>query len=142
MNIPKDELTKIIINGDTKVLVDKAKEFGSDLAIDKKWKDDKGKDRMVAKLTTSQIRNFFGTVKKIESKGFDAEGEREFLLLKPKLAYAAKKAGETKLNDLRDVLTNCIDLVISDEGDKKEKFKNFCNLFESILCYHKASGGK
>jgi CRISPR-associated protein Csm2 len=142
MNNPKDDLAKIIIKGDTKLLVEKANSFGSDLAIDKKKKDERGRDRVeVAKLTTSQIRNFFGTVKKIESKGFDAEGEREFLLLKPKLAYAAKKAGESKLNYLRDVLTDSIDLVISDEGDKKEKFRNFCNLFESILCYHKASGG-
>mgnify|MGYP000320117718 CR=1 FL=1 len=40
-------------------------------------------------LTTSQIRNVFGTVKKMEINGFNAH---EFILLKPKLAYAAARA--------------------------------------------------
>jgi CRISPR-associated protein Csm2 len=142
MRIVKDDLKKIIIEGNTRILVERSQDFGSDLAKDLKRKDQRGRDRVeISKLTTSQIRNFFGTVKKIEAKGFDNAGEREFLLLKPKLAYAAKKAGKTKLNDLKDVLTDSIDLVTSEEGNKQEKFNRFCDLFESILCYHKASGG-
>ncbi len=138
MTITKDDLKKIIIDGNTRLLVEQSQLFGSDLARDLRRKDNRVEK---AKLTTSQIRNFFGTVKKIEAKEFDKKSEREFLLLKPKLAYAAKKAGRTKLFDLKDVLTDSIDFVTSDEGDKQEKFNRFCDLFESILCYHKASGG-
>lgn len=134
-----DELREIIVDGNTKKLVEKSEKLGYFLAMD--VKHDKWAKPDIDKLSTSQIRNFFGAVKKIESKGFDKAGEREFLLLKPKLVYAAKKAGKTKLSELKDVLVDSIDLVTSDEGDKKEKFNRFCDLFESILCYHKASGG-
>src|SRR5262249_39666550 len=41
------------------------------------------------KLTTSQIRNVYGLVKRMEMRGFDPN---EFVLLKPKLAYAAARA--------------------------------------------------
>src|ERR1051325_9637086 len=41
------------------------------------------------KLTTSQIRNAYGLVKRMEMRGFDPN---EFVLLKPKLAYAAARA--------------------------------------------------
>jgi CRISPR-associated protein Csm2 len=143
MRIIKDDLKKIIIGGDTRILVERSQEFGSDLAKDLRRKDQRGRERLeISKLTTSQIRNFFGTVKKIEARGkLEDEEVRELLLLKPKLAYAAKKAGKTKLTDLKDVLTDSIDMVTSDDGNKQEKFNNFCDLFESILCYHKASGG-
>ena len=110
-----------------------------------KRKIDKEKFKTVEKeLTTSQIRNFFGIVKKIEARGKFGDTEiREFSLLKPKLAYAAKKTTmKTKLDYLKDVLTGAIDMVISDEGKKKERFDNFCDFFEAILCYHKANGGK
>lgn len=138
MDINMNDLEKIIIHGDTKKLVEKSGELGNFLA------KDEVKEKNL-KLTTSQIRNFFGTVKKIEARGFDAVGERELLLLKPKLAYAANKAGKTKLNNLKTILTDSIDIVTSGDNDiakKKEKFNRFCEFFEAILCYHKASGGK
>jgi CRISPR-associated protein Csm2 len=139
MRIFKDDLKKIIVNGDSRLLVDMSKKFGTDLAMSSKGKGYQG----LNKLTTSQIRNFFITVKKIEAREkFGNEEIRELLLLKPKLAYAAKKEDKTKLVDLKDVLTDSIDLVTSGEGDKKEKFDHFCDLFESILCYHKAGGGR
>lgn len=143
MRIKKDDLKKIIVNGDSRLLVDRSEEFGTDLANDFRGNDPRGRRLNKSKLSTSQIRNFYGTVKKIEAKEiFGNEEIRELLLLKPKLAYAAKKEGRTKLVDLKDVLTDSIDLVTSDEGDKKEKFDHFCDLFESILCYHKAGGGR
>ena len=42
-------------------------------------------------LTTSQIRNIYGMVKQMEMRGFDPN---EFVLLKPKLAYAAARANK------------------------------------------------
>lgn len=87
------------------------------------------------RLTTSQIRNIYGMVKQMEMRGFNAD---EFVLLKPKLAYAAARAGERGVQELRDVLTWAIDAVESDEG----KFARFVDFFEAILAYHKAAGGK
>ena len=137
----KTDLEKIISKGDTKLMVEKAETFGSYLA--KKIARNDGSTIHGSNLTTSQIRNFFGTVKKIEAKGFNTSGsEREFLLLKPKLAYAAQRDKGSKLMDMKDVMIDAIDIVTSGDGDKKEKFNNFCDFFEAILCYHKAQGGR
>ena len=43
------------------------------------------------RFTTSQIRNVFGEIKRIQMSGFD-NGRTDFLLLKPKMAYAARRA--------------------------------------------------
>jgi CRISPR-associated protein Csm2 len=86
-------------------------------------------------LTTSQIRNVYGLVKRMEMRGFDAG---EFVLLKPKLAYAAARANKPGARLLRDVLSWAIDEVDEDE----QKFARFVDFFEAILAYHKAEGGK
>ena len=83
-------------------------------------------------LKTSQIRRIFNSVKKIEWGGFD---QNQLILLKPKLAYTAKRHPSVK--PLRNALTQAIDQV---DGDK-QKFKNFVSFFEAILAYHKAEGG-
>jgi len=122
MALPDKRTIGEIINGDTKALIKEAKELGKHLK--------KGK------LTTSQIRNVFGSVKKMEMKGFDQD---ELLLLKPKLAYAANRPGaKPGTSDLRKVLSTAIDFV----GDEEGRFQNFCNFFEAILAYHRAAGGK
>lgn len=144
-NFVETNLGKIIIEGNSKLMVEKSEAIGFYLAVEVKKVTDRNKYKTVEKeLTTSQIRNFFGIVKKIEARGKFGDTEiREFSLLKPKLAYAAKKTTmKTKLDYLKDVLTSAIDMVISDEGMIKERFDNFCDFFEAILCYHKASGGK
>lgn len=87
------------------------------------------------RLSTSQIRNAYGIVKKMEVSGFI---EHEFTLLKPKLAYAAARAGEDGAHQLRAVLTWAIDEVGNDEA----RFGRFVDFFEAILAYHKAAGGK
>lgn len=86
-------------------------------------------------LTTSQIRNVYGTVKQMEMRPFDAN---EFILLKPKLAYAAARANTNGARELKDVLTWAIDEVGTDET----KFARFVDFFEAILAYHKAAGGR
>mgnify|MGYP000398031802 CR=1 FL=1 len=116
--VPKDEIEKII-KGDTRLLVQKADFLG------KHFRNS---------LSTSQIRNVFGNVKRMEQKGFE-KSKKEFLLLKPKLAYSAGR--EPRLRDLEKVLTNAIDSV-----GNSESFENFCKFFEAILCYHRFYGGK
>jgi len=86
-------------------------------------------------LTTSQIRNIYGAVKQMEINGFKPN---EFILLKPKLAYAAVRANGNGAKILKDVLTMAIDEV----GEDKARFGRFVDFFEAILAYHKAEGGK
>ena len=88
------------------------------------------------KLTTSQLRKFFGEVKRQQLQGYNAT---DFVLLKPKLAYAvgrskSNKSNPNKIVDFYDVMSRAIDLV---ENDKH--FKNFIKVFEAIVAYHKVA---
>jgi CRISPR-associated protein Csm2 len=90
-------------------------------------------------LTTNQIRNIFGLVKRMEMemrKGSD--WKHELMMLKPKMAYAAARASGRGAETLARVLSHAIDAVESDAS----KFSRFVDLFEAILAYHKAAGGR
>jgi CRISPR-associated protein Csm2 len=101
---------------------------------DKQWKS--GKNAM----TTSQIRNIYGEIKRIQAKGYDKE-KSSFLLLRPKLAYAearvTAKEKESRIKAFRSVMERAHQYVINTEN-----FDNFVNLFEATLAYHKFYGGK
>ena len=91
-------------------------------------------------VTTSQIRNIYGTVKKLE---MGAELDLPaVLLLKPRIAYAT--ARNKGLGDLAQVISNAIDVINqgSDDAQKRHYFQRFCKGFEAILAYHRAAGGK
>lgn len=87
-------------------------------------------------LTTSQIRNVFGEIKRIQMKGFETE-KASFYLLKPKIAYAAKRQNDLGINTLKKYF----DLAHSEVSDSKS-YQNFVDFFEAILAYHKSYGGK
>lgn len=95
-------------------------------------------------VTTSQIRQIFGKLKSIEAKGYGNDGTRtEFIMLKPLLAYAAGRHNKTGIERLKERATWGIDAVLNgEEQEEALRFKNFCKLFEAILAYHKAHGGK
>jgi CRISPR-associated protein Csm2 len=109
-----------VITEGGEILVKEAEQLGRQLARD---------------LTKSQIRNIYGAVKKMQMKG--ELDSHKLLMLKPKLAYAAKRHGGG-VNTLKDVLTQAIDLV----GNDSKNFNRFVDFFEAILAYHKAYGGK
>lgn len=108
--------------------------------------------KLARDVTTSQIRNIFGTVRAIEQdvKPLDDETtlpvsvQRELLMLRPKLAYQygrvqgrdtdPKKAA---MGALTDILSEAISLV----GTSVQHFRNFMNFFEAILAYHRRFGG-
>ena len=104
--------------------------------------------QLARNLTTSQIRNIYGAVKKMQMKG--ELDTHKLLMLKPKLAYAAKRHGRG-VDMLKDALTQAIDFVerkqidLSEEEQskkKQEKFNRFVDFFEAILAYHKDAGGR
>ncbi len=105
-------------------------------------------------LTRGQVRNIFTEVRKIEAL-WDAESVQEkdkrdynkalrrLVMLKPKMDYQTARIPQVQR--LKEVLTEAIDAVtaVQDDQDKlDERFKRFVNLFESILAYHHAKGGR
>lgn len=98
--------------------------------------EDAGRYLAENRLTTSQIRNVFGELKRIQMKGFDSE-KTAFLLLKPKMAYAAKRNQNDGINTFKDLFNLGHNAVVDEIT-----FINFISLIEAVLAYHKAFGGK
>jgi CRISPR-associated protein Csm2 len=109
-----------LIASDSKLMVQVAEGFGRHIARD---------------VSSSHIRNIYGSVKQMEMTEFNYH---DLVLLKPKIAYAARRDGSTAARELKDILTTAIDAV----GDNKDYFQRFADFFEAILAYHKAYGGR
>lgn len=132
----KNEIGAWVKNGFQNETIDFAEEFGNYLV----------KNR----LTTSQIRNIFSEVKRVAGEvakvgKVEGKNKQDFLMLRPKMAYAAQRAGGRGIEDLKKVLDNAHIAVseVLDEPEKgKEAFGNFVDFFEAILAYHKAAGGR
>ena len=94
-------------------------------------------------LTTSQIRNVFGEIKRIQMAGFAEQRQRtDFLLLKPKMAYAAKRAKSDGALAFEYIMRKAHEAVRADDENNDKRFENFCDFVEAILAYHKFYGGK
>lgn len=96
-------------------------------------------------LTRSQIRGIFTEVRKIDTMWEgprQGDAMRRLNMLKPKLDYQTSRSESVKV--LRDVLSAAIDEVnkAADETDRSIRFHRFMELFEAILAYHRAEGGK
>lgn len=98
-------------------------------------------------LTNSQIRNVYGELKRIQMKGFE-KSQSEFLLLRPKVAYAAKRKSDKDVETGMDLFKNIFDKAyvavvgVSEKNQKEKAFKNFCSIMEGLIAYHKYYGGK
>lgn len=124
---------KIIADGDVDLLVNTAQQVGEAVA---------------RQLTTSQIRNIFGEVRRIEMNWRadqptdDETAYRQVVLLQPKLAYQAKRERGRGVEELQGVLSPCIDVIRKARKDERRLyFQRFVDFFEAILAYHKAAGG-
>ena len=110
--------------------------------------DKLGQDLKNKNLTTTQIRALFGEVRQIQAV-WSMDGDlrpqalRRLILLKPKMAYRARKERGQAVKELVDVLTPAVDMVVKAENQTKQDayFKHFVEFFEAILAYHKAYGG-
>lgn len=93
-------------------------------------------------LTTSQIRNVFGELRRIQLNGFKKE-KTSFLLVKPKLAYAVKRHGKKGIQEFNMIFIAAYDAMDLKNDELAEKqFKNLMDIMEAILAYHKFHGGK
>ena len=94
-------------------------------------------------VSTSQIRNAYGTVKKLEMAGeLTPQTYRQILLLKPKLAYARGRAEGRKRDSYQKLEHDLGEAIDAIDPNDVETFRRFCQFFEAILAYHKAYGGK
>jgi CRISPR-associated protein Csm2 len=132
-NIPDQDLKTIITdpNG-TQKLVEQAERLGKHLKE--------------IGLSTSQIRSLFGEIRQIQAE-WGTNPQRAFrrlVLLKPKMAYRARKERKGKaVGELVKVLDPALDYVIKAEPKDQEKnFQRFVEFLEAILAYHKAYGGE
>jgi CRISPR-associated protein Csm2 len=130
-----DRIPSFIKGENQKEMIESCKEFG------RRFSDND--------LSTSQIRNVYGEVKKIQMKNsMLKENEKMEIvtlrMLLPKLAYSAARAKKKGTDELKDVLSKGIETVLEDENNSKEvikRFEMFSNFFEALLAYHKAEGG-
>ena len=113
-----------------------------------KWADQLGRGLKESGLTTSQIRALFGEVRQIEaqwSMGSESrqQAARRLILLKPKMAYRARRDRGRGVQELVDVLNPALDEVTREKDAAKQDadFRRFVEFFEAILAYHKSYGG-
>ncbi|MCC8186831.1 MAG: type III-A CRISPR-associated protein Csm2 [Bacteroides sp.] len=92
---------------------------------------------MAKKLSKSKIRSIYGEIKRIQIGKYENH-KNSFYLLRPKVAYAL---GRDKENEGLRLFKKIFDEGSRSVSDEKT-FQNFCDLFEAILAYHKAYGGK
>jgi len=101
------------------------------------------KDKDILTVTASQLRNVFSDINRIRmdwraEKLDDKALISRLILLKPKLAYAARYEGVKKL--LKKDFEDAIEGVVS-SSKKKKAANNFFRFVESIVAYHKYYGG-
>ncbi len=109
--------------------------------------------RLARHITTSQIRNIFGTVRAIEQDVKTSDDDeplplhvqRELQMLRPKLAYQYGRVqgyddapDKAAIGALTKILSDAISLV----GADTKRFRNFVDFFEAILAYHRRYGGR
>lgn len=114
----------------------------SDIPILEEWGNHLANgNQQIKGMSTSQLRKFFGEIKRIQA---DFENcKSEIILLDPKIAYsvgrAKKEAGrmQVAISDFYNVLKPLIREIDTDQ----HKFKNFVLVCEAIVAYHRAKGG-
>lgn len=88
-------------------------------------------------LTTTQLRNFFSEIRRIQAKKYESNPS-DFYMLKPKLAYAkARSKSANKIEIFVNALTLLINEVINSDNPSKN-FLNFVKFVEATVAYHKA----
>lgn len=128
MAYPNDKMKKDWIrNGVSNETVEWAKSFGEFLAK---------RDGIKKALSTSQLRKFFGELRRIDSDF--SNKKNDIIMLKPMLAYAVgRDKNETKIKEFSEEISKGIDAIRLGEKKEEGDFKNFLKIFEAIVAYHK-----
>ncbi|MDO9548115.1 MAG: type III-A CRISPR-associated protein Csm2 [Candidatus Marinimicrobia bacterium] len=131
-------------NGIDKSTVDFCEKFGYCLAQFIEKYNHKG-EPIIKTLSSSQIRKVYGEDKRIEMRVGENDQNldnyrSDLLLLKPKMAYSAKRDKTFPAECLYQIIKCSIDTIdgIENDEEKRKCFDNFCDLFEAIIAYHRA----
>ena len=139
MKYPEQKLDINWITGEKKIdseSVQWLESFGKFLAISD-FNDPKP-------ITTTQIRKFFGEVKKIQAD-FSIK-KNQIIMLSPKLAYAVgRDEYDPKLRRKKTKILEFqkeVDRAIKAINEDKSNYDRFVSILEGIVAYHKYAGGK
>ena len=108
-------------------------------------RNNRGEIYIVEPLTTTQIRRFFGEIKRISNSIDFSEQKDAIIMLKPQLAYAVGRAKnkEDKIKDFYEQMAIALDAIrLDDEEHCQADFRNFVKIYEAVVAYHKANNGK
>lgn len=106
--------------------------------------DEMGLQLKNAGVSTSQIRNVFGEIKKIQALGLDKKEKGRLVMITPKLAYAVGRAGKREKGALEDLMKNvevAVSAVEKSEKNRNECFNRFVDYMEAVVAYHRYHGG-
>ena len=133
--VPHPDVTKIITDPE-----------GAETLV--RYADKLGQDLKNVGLATAQIRALFGEVRLIQAMWSMSDQSRQralrrLILLKPKMAYRARRERGKGVQQLVDELNPALDEVVKEHDKQKQdgNFRRFVEFFEAILAYHKAYGG-
>jgi CRISPR-associated protein Csm2 len=120
-----------------------AEDFGRHLSAPF-W--NKGRKRLMAgrdAMTTTQLRNFFSEIRRIQANEKNLGSSwTDIYLLKPKLAYASARVESqyNRIHDFARILGAMLDEV--SQGKQPQYFVNFAKFVQAVVAYHKFYGGK
>lgn len=99
------------------------------------------KDMVDKRVSSSFLRNIFGELRRLEAGNFETH-RSEFVMLRPKLAYACGRAIERnpKSKGVLDALLKFYKQMAK-EVKTTAHFKNLVSVMEAIVAFHKAFGG-
>lgn len=100
-----------------------------------KFAESMGKCLGKTDVSSSQLRNIYGEIVRIKMKGYTNE-KNAFILLKPKVAYNYGRLKKPGFKIFKYKFFDKAHDLVEDDNT----FKNFVNLFEAILAYHKVYG--
>lgn len=99
-------------------------------------------------MTTSQLRNIFSEIKRIQAQ-LDAsmdesqeDWQNAFTMLRPKLAYSTARVLSQKRDNRIKAFRTVLETAHSCVDNNPENFRRFSQFVEGIIAYHKVYGGK
>lgn len=95
-------------------------------------------------LTTSQLRRFFGEVKRIKMQS--TLSASDIAMLVPQLAYAVGRdknnygQNKTRIKEFYEEMSRAVEGIRPE--NLKSDYDNFVQIFEAVVAYHKYYGGR
>jgi CRISPR type III-A-associated protein Csm2 len=123
-------LAEIIDTGNVDLIIRTAEDYARTWSDRPPW--------VKNKFSTFQIRPIYSKVARLKKGEFTKDSSDELKLLKPLVAFIARRYHDDDLYEFARIVRFSIDQV----GEDAKRFINFCKFFDSLLLYFRANGGK